>query len=286
MTIPVPHPGPAKEALAKATKDLITLPSAPPSACNAWEPTELKDLAFFKPLRLPHNPNAFGSHPSGPQDQPKQRHEFDHLHNIVNNSSSSTHSRAAPSRLHRSSVSASSSSSSVANFAGPSRPLPPSKRSHSEESASSSTSHKRHRPSPSRSGGSTPSQTLAGTKPALLTASQKKANHIQSEQKRRANIRRGYEALCETIPALREAIRAEEEASSGLGSGGKKRRTRGRVGEDGEKIDGRAGPRSENIVLAKSEPSCFPLFCACAYFGLGCSCGIYPTIVGTTSTFC
>jgi len=89
-------------------------------------------------------------------------------------------------------------------------------------------------------------------KPTLLSASQKKANHIQSEQKRRANIRRGYEALCETIPALREAIRAEEGASNGLGTGGKKRRARGRLGEDGEKVDGRAGPRSENIVLAKT----------------------------------
>ena len=108
---------------------------------------------------------------------------------------------------------------------------------------------------------------MPGSKPALLTPSQKKANHIQSEQKRRANIRRGYEALCETIPALREAIRAEEEASSGLGSGGKKRRARGRVSEDGEKIDGRAGPRSENIVLAKSEtPLLFSYFFACCSF--------------------
>src|SRR5216684_784040 len=30
--IPVPHAGPAKEALAKATKDLITLPPAPSSS--------------------------------------------------------------------------------------------------------------------------------------------------------------------------------------------------------------------------------------------------------------
>jgi hypothetical protein len=256
MGIPVPHAGPAKEALAKATKDLITLPPAPPSASTTWEASELKDHAFFKPLRLPHNPSTFGSHPSVQQDVHKQRNEFDHLQSIVNHSSSLSHSRAAPSRLHRSSISASSSSSSVTTLAGPSRPLP-SKRSHSEESSSSSTSHKRQRPSPSRSGGSTPSQAIPGSKPALLSASQKKANHIQSEQKRRANIRRGYEALCETIPALREAIRAEEEASSGLGPGGKKRRARGRVSDDGEKVDGRAGPRSENIVLAKSEPPYF-----------------------------
>ena len=256
MGIPVPHAGPAKEALAKATKDLITLPPAPTPTSTSWEAAELKDLAFFKPLRLPSTPNptTFGSHLPGPHDVPRQRNEFSHLHTIVTNPGSSTQSRTTSSRFHRSSVSASSSSSSVTNLAGPSsRPLP-SKRSHSEESSSSSTSHKRQRPSPSRSGGSTSSQTLTGSKPALLTPSQKKANHIQSEQKRRANIRRGYEALCDTIPALREAIRAEEEASSTVGPGGKKRRTRGRVSEDGEKIDGRAGPRSENIVLAKSKP--------------------------------
>lgn len=267
MGIPVPH-APAKEALAKATKDLITLPPTPTSTSTAWEAAELKDLAFFKPLRLPSNPTTFGSHPPDPHDIPKLRNEFDHLRGLVNNPSSSTHSRTTSSRFHRSSVSASSSSSSVTNLAGPSSRPHPSKRSHSEESTSSSTSHKRQRPSPSRSGGSTSSQTLPGSKPALLSASQKKANHIQSEQKRRANIRRGYEALCETIPALREAIRAEEEASSALGSGGKKRRARGRMSEDGEKIDGRAGPRSENIVLAKSE---LALFFFLSYLRIMCS---------------
>jgi hypothetical protein len=251
--IPVPHAGPAKEALAKATKDLITLPPASSSASNTWEPAELKDVTFFKPWRLSHSPTTSGSHPTAPQDVPRQRNEFDHLQGIVNNASSSSHSRPAASRLQRSPTSASSSSSSATTLAGPSCPLP-SKRSLSEDSSSSSTSHKRQRPSPSRTGASTPSQAVSGNKPALLSASQKKANHIQSEQKRRANIRRGYEALCETVPALREAIRAEEEASSGLGSGGKKRRTRGRVGDDGERVDGRAGPRSENIVLAKSKP--------------------------------
>ena len=261
--VPVPHAGPAKEALAKATKDLITLPQAPSSSSSSWEAAELKDLSFFKPLRLPHNPTTFGSHPPGPQDVPKPRNEFDHLQSIVNNANSSIHPRSASSRLHRSSTSASSSSSSATNLAGPSRPLL-SKRSHSEDSSSSSTSHKRQRPPPLRTSASTSSQAVPSTKPALLTASQKKANHIQSEQKRRANIRRGYEALCETIPALREAIRAEEEASSGLGHGGKKRRTRGRVGDDGEKVDGRAGPRSENIVLAKSEPPLSLLF-ACMF---------------------
>ncbi|KAK1222870.1 hypothetical protein PQX77_014292 [Marasmius sp. AFHP31] len=99
------------------------------------------------------------------------------------------------------------------------------------------------------------------TKSTLLSPSQKKANHIQSEQKRRANIRRGYEALCETVPALRDAIRQEEEAQQANGANGTKgpakpKRTRGKGKVDegtGEKVDGRAGPRSENIVLGKSE---------------------------------
>jgi hypothetical protein len=274
--VPVPHAGPAKEALAKATKDLITLPPAPPSSSSAWEGTELKDIAFFKPLRLPGP-----VHPALPPDVSKQRQDFEHMQSIMNNAQPPMYPRAAPPRFHRPSTSASSSSSSATNIAGPSR-LPPSKRSLSEESSSSSASHKRLRPSPSRASASTPSQALSGSKPALLTASQKKANHIQSEQKRRANIRRGYEALCETIPALREAIRAEEEASNGQGPGGKKRRSRGRVGEDGEKVDGRAGPRSENIVLAKSKPLCHSCGFPCSP---GHSCGIHTAIVSTTSTF-
>ncbi|KAI0360011.1 hypothetical protein OH77DRAFT_1394809, partial [Trametes cingulata] len=113
------------------------------------------------------------------------------------------------------------------------------------------------------------------SKGALLSPSQKRANHIQSEQKRRANIRRGYEALCEVVPALREAIRAEEERErsgggagdddgGGAGSGSKGRgRGVGSTGPGGEKAkkkrkgesdksDGRAGPRSENVVLQKT----------------------------------
>ncbi|KAJ7126796.1 hypothetical protein C8R44DRAFT_617548 [Mycena epipterygia] len=96
-------------------------------------------------------------------------------------------------------------------------------------------------------------------KPALLSPSQKKANHIQSEQKRRANIRRGYEALCENVPALRDAIR-EEEALTAMqplptaSSKGKRGRGRGRADDGGaaDKVDGRAGPRSENVVLSKT----------------------------------
>ena len=115
-----------------------------------------------------------------------------------------------------------------------------------------------------------------GAKGALLSPSQKRANHIQSEQKRRANIRRGYEALCETVPALREAIQAEDErerakeledeaaaggkgkARGGSGGGADSKGKKKRKGE-GEKPDRRAGPRSENVVLQKSACSCFVL---------------------------
>jgi hypothetical protein len=106
----------------------------------------------------------------------------------------------------------------------------------------------------------TPSPTPTNSnKPTLLSADQKKANHIQSEQKRRANIRRGYEALCDIVPALREAIKAEEETCLAEGNG--KRRRGKMLGEDGEKMDGRAGPRSESVVLQKSRRSMLEHYC-------------------------
>jgi hypothetical protein len=133
--------------------------------------------------------------------------------------------------------------------------------------------------SPSHSSSSRPRQRQP-SKTNLLSVSQKKANHIQSEQKRRANIRRGYAALCETVPALREAIREEEEAEKNAAvhpnttgvngnsvgaeaktnNGGKKRRSKKGAVVDGkdlddrdkEKIDGRTGAMSENMVLSKS----------------------------------
>jgi len=56
------------------------------------------------------------------------------------------------------------------------------------------------------------------------------------------------------VPALREAIQAEEEESAKAAKG--KRRSRGKsaaaAADDAEKIDGRAGPRSENVVLSKT----------------------------------
>ncbi|KAH8822984.1 hypothetical protein DL96DRAFT_1620061 [Flagelloscypha sp. PMI_526] len=106
---------------------------------------------------------------------------------------------------------------------------------------------KKSRTSPSSSHKSQPKASSSSSSRApntLLTPSQKKANHIQSEQKRRANIRRGYEALCTVVPSLREAI-ANEEAMDEEEEGVKGRRKKADK-------DSRAGPRSEGIVLGKS----------------------------------
>lgn len=115
---------------------------------------------------------------------------------------------------------------------------------------------------------STPVPTTLGGKPALLSAEQKKANHIASEQKRRAAIRQGYEALCTVVPSLKAAVEEFEErvkklGGTGGGRAGKKRRgsggaamagpLSGGIEVGGEKVDGRAGPKSEAVVLGKSQ---------------------------------
>ncbi|KAG8719662.1 hypothetical protein FRC08_002322 [Ceratobasidium sp. 394] len=93
-------------------------------------------------------------------------------------------------------------------------------------------------------------------KPKLLSKDQKKKNHIHSEQKRRATIRKGYALLCEEVPSLRMAIaaaEADDAEQTGDGDGRRRRRSRGRASTtDGERIDGRAGPRSESVVLVKT----------------------------------
>ncbi|CUA76066.1 hypothetical protein RSOLAG22IIIB_02073 [Rhizoctonia solani] len=102
---------------------------------------------------------------------------------------------------------------------------------------------------------STPGSTLR-EKPKLLTKDQKKRNHIHSEQKRRATIRHGYALLCEEVPSLRLAIAAAEADDAEHvvdGEGRRRRRPRGRsFAADGERLDGRAGPRSESVVLVKT----------------------------------
>lgn len=105
-----------------------------------------------------------------------------------------------------------------------------------------------------------PTPTPSGsTKPALLSTAQKKANHIASEQKRRAAIRAGYEGLCSVVPSLRAAVEEFEDRVKKVGGKAEKKRRgsggalMGGIEIGGEKVDGRAGPKSEAVVLGKSE---------------------------------
>ncbi|KIM84325.1 hypothetical protein PILCRDRAFT_818670 [Piloderma croceum F 1598] len=241
-----------KESLTKATKDLMSLD--PVKWGNRQSPYE-----ETSPHSLFHN-NSVSPHTQYLFSSIKNNHSQPH-HKPHSPSSSIAPLRtvSAPSPPHPDDVPSSSSSpASIPLSASPPTPfdyyptLPlASKRPSQDESHF--ISNKRHRPSLASSSAPPP-------KPALLSPSQKKANHIQSEQKRRANIRRGYEALCDSVPALREAIRLEEEAgSSGSGNGqaaagskGKKKNRGKLLNDDGEKVDGRAGPRSENVVLQKT----------------------------------
>lgn len=109
-----------------------------------------------------------------------------------------------------------------------------------------------------------PAPSTSTNKPALLSTAQKKANHIASEQKRRAAIRSGYEGLCSVVPALRAAVEEFEERIKKVGGKGDKKKRgsgpgvlMGGIEIGGEKVDGRAGPKSEAVVLGKSE--FFPL---------------------------
>ncbi|KAK5827246.1 hypothetical protein F5H01DRAFT_271848 [Linnemannia elongata] len=82
-----------------------------------------------------------------------------------------------------------------------------------QEAASPSPSirqqHDSVSPAPSQS---TPAPTKASTKKPpheLLTEAEKKANHIASEQKRRQNIRVGFDSLVEIVPTLSDCHRSE-----------------------------------------------------------------------------
>ncbi|KAF5391510.1 hypothetical protein D9757_002529 [Collybiopsis confluens] len=286
----VPHIQ-GREALAKATKDLMSLDadswnSAPvmhqyqqqqhaynfmnrehqSSQYNNYELQNHGQPGLYQ-QQQPRNeeyylPKQGSQSPQPPLHHPAHSHLPQPL-SISSHSAGSNMRSTYPSSMGSPPTPASSSSfsfggSSARNSTVPSPPPsadPRSTSSSSNKRAAESNpyvpSNKRSRPSPPANPPSLPA------KATLLSPSQKKANHIQSEQKRRANIRRGYEALCETVPALREAIRVEEEAqvAEGFAGNGKKPKRGRRVKVDdgtGEKIDGRAGPRSENIVLGKT----------------------------------
>ncbi|KAJ6458888.1 hypothetical protein DFH09DRAFT_1501071 [Mycena vulgaris] len=236
-----------KNALTKATKDLMALDAPryatqqqyyqPPPGYQVQQP---QHHASQYPLQYDyHSGPVYPRQPTFPflhqQRPPPPPHplSMNHLHPMP--------------RPYTATPSTASTSSSSFSFPPdlPPSPVPPRRPSPKRaETAPASVPPPKRRTAP------------PPAKPALLSPSQKKANHIQSEQKRRANIRRGYEALCESVPALRDAIREEEAltATQHPPPSSKGRRGRGRGREDGaaDKVDGRAGPRSENVVLSKT----------------------------------
>lgn len=263
---------PGKETLAKATKDLMSL-----DAVKWGNPPRSAGLDEHSPQSLIQNgttsPHTLFSYIKQQQSRHQQTSNDSHRPQSPSITIAPHRTVSAPSPPHADDVpSASSSPASIPMSASPPTPYeyyppqPPvplanSKRPSQDDTHNSSNK----RPRPSHASSSSSSNSAPAPKPALLSPSQKKANHIQSEQKRRANIRRGYEALCDTVPALREAIRLEDEAcGSGAGTSAAgnskqtaaskgKKKGRGKImSDDGEKIDGRAGPRSENVVLQKS----------------------------------
>ena len=126
--------------------------------------------------------------------------------------------------------------------------------------------------SPAEAAGSTAVQRSSSSKvdtgpKVVLTEEQKRANHIASEQKRRTAIRLAYDELCNVVPSLSSAVKEYEERLSKLqqGAGGAAAgegtvagALTGGIDVGGEKVDGRAGPKSEAVVLGKS--TCFLRF--------------------------
>lgn len=130
-------------------------------------------------------------------------------------------------------------------------------------------------------GVSASSVAAAAAAKTALTEEQKRANHIASEQKRRHAIRAAYDALCTVVPSLNAAVKEYEDRLSKLHPSAMKAANgdedameldpsgtlvpvqtvagvlTGGIEVGGEKIDGRAGPRSEAVVLAKSESMSF-----------------------------
>lgn len=262
---PIPHAA-GKETLTKATKDLMSLDTVKwgnPPRSGPYEESSPQS-PYNNTSVSPHTQHIFSYIKQQQQNQNSQHHTHPHPQS-PSISIAPLRTVSAPSPPHLDDVPSSSSSPmSIPMSASPSTPFeyyppqpPPSLAKRQSQDDTHNTSNKRPRPTHASSSTSQSASNQA-QKPALLSPSQKKANHIQSEQKRRANIRRGYEALCDAVPALREAIRLEEEAGASAseviaaaGSKGKKK-SRGKLpSDDGEKVDGRAGPRSENVVLQK-----------------------------------
>ncbi|KAK9896408.1 hypothetical protein P389DRAFT_171579 [Cystobasidium minutum MCA 4210] len=152
--------------------------------------------------------------------------------------------------------------------------------SESSSAAVKATSHASlPQPSNDASHATTAPASTTNAAKAALSEEQKRANHIASEQKRRHAIRAAYDALCTVVPSLSAAVKEYEDRLSKLhpsaalnvkagvddsmdveastSSGIAPLQTvagvlTGGIEVGGEKIDGRAGPRSEAVVLAKT----------------------------------
>ncbi len=190
------------------------------------------------------------------QNQPHQVHIPPHPRRMSPPSGSTTRSKRLPARSASAHPDASAStpgSGTASASAGGIR------------SNNGTAKRARSSTSPSITSKPTPQPGAPKQPQTLLSPSQKKANHIQSEQKRRANIRRGYEALCETVPALREAIREEEEAERNAASG---QRANGAPAQKGSIKEGPKGRRRQGEGQARrasrpAERKCSP-FKKCA----------------------
>ncbi|KAF9243428.1 hypothetical protein BU15DRAFT_86399 [Melanogaster broomeanus] len=246
-----------KEALTKATKDLMSLdgdkwryPLGPhsPAGESSTTPAHRQSQAQTTPfshLYSARQQRRSGSKAHETYQRPassnfrSQVQQSTHHRDHVISSPADSSRTGTKARLDDRSSSSSSSKSPIDPSAPSSSPpthtwTPSTKRSPPPDA---NLSNKRHRASAASQELLDDTQLSSQNRAALLSPSQKKANHIQSEQKRRANIRRGYDALCDAVPALREACQAEDEQILANGK---------------SKIDGRAGPRSENVVLSKT----------------------------------
>ncbi|KIK36539.1 hypothetical protein CY34DRAFT_811228 [Suillus luteus UH-Slu-Lm8-n1] len=284
MQLEVSHehmpPAHGREALAQATKDLMSLdtdkwryplPHTPsPRESPSEQPVtrhpqpQSNALSFLYSTRRERRVQSGDAAPPRSQPPTRSRTHIPPLQRTVDPSSVSTRTRARTFAFGNTSSSSSSSqspidpSSSVSSFSTHNTTPAPVSSNKRSPPADHTASNKRRRQS-SVASQQVASASDAGRASTLLSPSQKKANHIQSEQKRRANIRRGYEALCDIVPSLREAMLAEameEEAAAaanGKKGGGGRRRCKGKAAnDDNDKVDGRSGPKSEHVVLSKT----------------------------------
>ncbi|KAJ7455261.1 hypothetical protein B0H11DRAFT_1819435 [Mycena galericulata] len=243
---PEQEPNHDKNALTKATKDLMAL-DAPRYGAQHQQQQYFHPSQPAQPVQHPYaHQQQYSTHydyvPS-PVYHRQPTFPFLHQQRPPPHQLSINH-QSPPPRPYTQTPSTASTSSSSFTFPPD---LPPSPVQPPRLSPERTVTAPPAAPSPKR-----PRTVPPPAKPALLSPSQKKANHIQSEQKRRANIRRGYEALCECVPSLRDAIREEEILTGVSLSKGKRGRGRGKADDGLDKVDGRAGPRSENVVLSKT----------------------------------